>query len=65
MKNGRIQHQTAKMENKTTNRAKMSNKQCIKIKIAVLTAQVIKQVKRHYEPPVLILYLGGFPGLIA
>ena len=29
MKNGRIQLQTAKMENETTNRAKMSNKRCI------------------------------------
>ena len=30
MKNGRIQIHTEKMENRTTNRAKMSNKRCIK-----------------------------------
>ena len=36
-----------------------------KIKIVVLTAQVIKLVKRHHEPPVLPLYFGGFPGWLA
>ena len=46
------------MENKPTNRGKMLNKWC---KTAVLTAWVIKLVKRHLEPPVL-LYFSGFPG---
>ena len=36
MKNGRIQIHTAKMENKTTNRAKMSNKRCIKARLQYL-----------------------------
>ena len=31
---------TVKIENKTTNTAKMSNKRCIKAKIAVLTARL-------------------------
>ena len=40
MENGRIWIHTAKMENKTTNRAKMSNKRCVKARIAVLTARL-------------------------
>ena len=36
MKNGRIKIPTAKMENKTTNRAKMSNKRCIKARLQYL-----------------------------
>ena len=44
------------MKNKATNRAKMSKKRCIKA-----GSMVIKLVKRHHEPPVL-LYFNGFPG---
>ena len=40
MKNDRIQIETTEMENRTTNRAKMSDKPCIKSQIAVLTVQV-------------------------
>ena len=36
MKNTRILIHTAKMENKTTNRAKMSNKRCIKARLQYL-----------------------------
>ena len=36
MKNGRIYIHTAKMENKITNRAKTSNKQCIKARLQYL-----------------------------
>ena len=36
MKNGRIYIQTGKRENKTTNKAKMSNKQCIKARLQYL-----------------------------
>ena len=36
MKNGRIKIPTAKMESKTTNRAKMSNKQRIKARLQYL-----------------------------
>ena len=36
MKNGRIQINTAKMENKITNRAKMSNKLWIKARLQYL-----------------------------
>ena len=36
MENGRIWIHTAKMENKTTNRAKMSNKRCIKARLQYL-----------------------------
>ena len=36
MKNGRIWIQTAKMENKTTKRAKMSNEQGIKARLQYL-----------------------------
>ena len=43
------------MENKTTNGAKMSNKRCSTYRA------VIKLVKRHHKPPVL-LYFSGFPG---
>ena len=36
MKNGRIQIHTAEMENKLTNRAKLSNKRCIKARLQYL-----------------------------
>ena len=36
MKNGRMQIHTAKMENKTTNGAKMFNKRCIKARLQYL-----------------------------
>ena len=36
MKNGRIQIQTAKMENKTTDRTKMSNKRYTKARLQYL-----------------------------
>ena len=39
MKNDRIQIETTEMENRTTNRAKVSDKQCIKSQIQALTAQ--------------------------
>ena len=42
MKNGRIQIHTAKMENKTTNRAKMSNKRCIKARLQYFTQRGYK-----------------------
>ena len=35
-KNGRIYIQTAKMENKPSNKGKMSNKQCIKARVQYL-----------------------------
>ena len=38
MKNDRIKIHTEKMENKTTNRAKMSNKRCIKARLQYLQA---------------------------
>ena len=44
MKNGRIQFHTTKMENKTTNRAKMSNKRCIKARLQYLQRGYIKLV---------------------
>ena len=44
------------MENKTINRAKMSDKQCIKARLQYLQySAVIKVVKRHHEPPVLLI----------
>ena len=36
MKNGRIQIHTAEMENKLANRAKLSNKRCIKARLQYL-----------------------------
>ena len=36
MKNGKIQIHTEKMENRTTNRAKMSNKRCMKARLQYL-----------------------------
>ena len=54
MKNGRIQIQTAEMENKTTNSEKMSKKTVHKL--------WLKLVKRHYEPPVLLTLISDFPG---
>ena len=61
MKNGRIYIYTAKMESKTTNRAKMSNKRCIKARLQYLQRGYKPRVKRHHELPVL-LYLSGFSG---
>ena len=50
---------TAKMQNKTTNRAKIPNKRCIKARL-----QYLNLLKRHHEPPVL-LYFSGVPGWLA
>ena len=52
------------MENKTTNRAKMSNNRCIKARLQYLQRGYKAGEKRHHEPPVL-LYFSGFPGWLA
>ena len=46
------------MENKTTNRAKMSDKRCLKARLQFHSAVI---VKRHHKPSVLI-YFSAFSG---
>ena len=53
-----------KMENKITNRAKMSNKRYIKASCSTYSA-VIKLVKRHHEPPVLLYFQLFYLNLLA
>ena len=46
------------MENKTTNRAKISNKRCIKARLQYTQKST---QKRYHEPPVLLNF-SGFHG---